>query len=508
MNFKKIVGGLLTAASIFSMMPTVDAANIKDYPRVAVMEFGNKAITSRGLRDHDFASATEYAIYQLSACDWFDLIDYEQLATMAKMHAINMSGMIDQGTAVQMGKIAGAQFMVIGNVTGLTTKENVFGASGSNIGGINNAQHVVNANVSLRIVDIETGRIVVAGLGKGSSTSTSTELTFKKYRNRRIETEEITNSKTNDKKNEYNKTYNNNTTTSYSKDKNNKVTTEQKDSLKTHEDSSKTKLTNRVLNNDVDSTAIKKNTSKVNTDKSNIKKASSGNTSNITQNLLGDVNGDGRVDKEDEYVLSVVLSGSGDNDGEFVSDNADLDADGNITPSDLNKLKTALANGTASSLGTSSKVTPATTSDNKSEDVTDSVKREDYTEDSNTTITSKKDDYSVSEEESSGNTRDTESYNKRNTEDTSGEHFGIENVDGVTESIDIADNTTTVDESRKSIHYEREEISYTVMIGTVEVSDVQVRNAISKAVRDAVYGNMGIMTTLNNGKKLKVKTGF
>ena len=49
---------------------------------------------------------------------------------------------------------------------------------------------------------------------------------------------------------------------------------------------------------------------------------------------------------------------------------------------------------------------------------------------------------------------------------------------------------------------------YSVKIGAVEVSMVQARNALSKAVRDAVYGNMGILTTLNGGKKLKIKTGF
>ena len=51
-------------------------------------------------------------------------------------------------------------------------------------------------------------------------------------------------------------------------------------------------------------------------------------------------------------------------------------------------------------------------------------------------------------------------------------------------------------------------MNYSIVIGTVEVSDVQVRNAISKAVRDAIYGKTGIMTTLNNGKPLKIKTGF
>ena len=99
---KYFVVPMLCLASNLAM-----AANIKDYPRVAVMDFGNKAIMSRGLRGHDMAMATEYAIYQLSACGWFDLIDYESLNAIAQMHKINMSGFIDQGTAVQMGRIAG-----------------------------------------------------------------------------------------------------------------------------------------------------------------------------------------------------------------------------------------------------------------------------------------------------------------------------------------------------------------------------------------------------------------
>lgn len=55
-------------------------------------------------------------------------------------------------------------------------------------------------------------------------------------------------------------------------------------------------------------------------------------------------------------------------------------------------------------------------------------------------------------------------------------------------------------------YYDTEE--YKIQIGTAVVSDVQVRNAISKAVRDCIYGKMGLMTTLNGGKKLKIKTGF
>ena len=277
------------------------AANIKDFPRVAIMNFGNKAITSSGLRDHDFSSATEYAIYQLSACGWFDLVDYEQLSTMAKIHSVNMSGLVDPTTAVSMGKFLGAQFMVVGNVTGLTTKENVIDYQHGAKGSIGNAQHVVTANVAMRIVDIETGRIIVAGLGKGSSTSTHTEITFKKYRNRRTVSETI------------------NDTTTMS--------------------------------------------------------GGSGTAEAVYDAITGENNETGEVYSEE---------------------------------------------------------TPENAGDGSSRTVS----------------------------------------------------------------------------RTKNINYERETLDYKITIGTVEVSDIQVRNAISKAVRDAIYGKMGLMTTLNNGKPLKIKTGF
>ena len=310
--FKKFIGLLMLL--LISVSNLSFAANIKDSPRVAVMNFGNKAITSAGLRDHDFSSATEYAIYQLSACGWFDLVDYEQLSTMAKIHSVNMSGLVDPSTAVPMGKFLGAQFIVVGNVTGLTTKENEFGYQHGNKGGINNAQHVVTANVAMRIVDVETGRIVVAGLGKGSSTSTHTEIVFKKYRN---------------------------------------------------------------------------------------------NQNNLAA-LPTELSGDG-------------YGGGGDDEGTVSSSEAPMTSEG-----------------------------------------TDA---------------------------------------------------GIQNTemnpdDGINQGVSPESGATPMTENQGDSMYQQESEDYKITIGTVQVSDIQVRNAISKAVRDAIYGKLGLMTTLNNGKPLKIKTGF
>ena len=105
MNFKRLFSGV-ALVSLLVGASVAQATDIKNFPRVAVMNFGNKAITSQGLRDQDFSSATEYAIYQLPASGWFDLIDYEQLSTIANMHSINMSGLADPSTTVEIGKFA------------------------------------------------------------------------------------------------------------------------------------------------------------------------------------------------------------------------------------------------------------------------------------------------------------------------------------------------------------------------------------------------------------------
>ena len=71
-------------------------------------------------------------------------------------------------------------------------------------------------------------------------------------------------------------------------------------------------------------------------------------------------------------------------------------------------------------------------------------------------------------------------------------------------------NEHTYSEDYYSAHQEDYEVQedYVIRIGSDTFSAVQVRNAISKAVRDAVYGNTGLMTMLNDGKKLKIKIGL
>ena len=165
-------------------MNTVSAETIKDHPTIAVMQFADKAIKSdvEGIRGQDFSCATELALYQLDASNWFDIVDYEQLTAVARMHSMYQSGLFDQSAAPMIGKFATARYILVGSLTGMTVKESglKIGAKGAGVGA---SKHTVTANVSVRFVDVETLKVCGTGTGTGKSSSTAAEITFKPFRN-------------------------------------------------------------------------------------------------------------------------------------------------------------------------------------------------------------------------------------------------------------------------------------------------------------------------------------
>lgn len=608
MDLKKAFGSLVLIGAMLGCS-LASATDIKDFPRVAVMNIGNKAITSRGLRQQDMSSATEYAIYQLSASGWFDLIDYEQLGTIANMHSINMSGMVDTATAVEMGKIAGAEYMVVGYVTGLTTKENTAFIQGFNAKG-GNSQHVVTANVALRIVDIKTGRIMVAGLGKGSSTSTLTEIGFTKYRNRRnVVSENIYNSTLNNVVNEINKKNGSsyaNSSSSDSSDRNMTDSSSSQYNKNTYDSSRETynknssmtsgssftrdtvewenanaytysksmnetykykKLGNKVkiqsiecdVNEDgqIDWTDVKavenyciddnprisnfnKNNADMNGDGKitiedawKLKMLVYGLNQKTYKHVIGDIDSEeenGRVDANDENVLKNYLVGNKPSYINIIE--ADLNGDDNITLTDLSILKSRSNNVgcTKTSWMIYSSIPQKYIDYNKNHGIyveqgssgtvdIDKVMSEHSTQcgydkhryfgTSGRTLSWAREEVSEVRTYDRQTCINESSSSDRVLHDSTNKASNSSNSSGYAdEASRQANNSTNFSSNNQYVTYEREAMDYKIVIGTVEVSDVQVRNAISKAVRDAVYGDMGILTTLNNGKKLKIKTGF
>ncbi|MBR1397054.1 MAG: hypothetical protein IJ563_05930 [Selenomonadaceae bacterium] len=174
---KKIFSIFMAVLLFMAVENLAEAANIKDHPAVAVMQFTDKAIKSNveGIRGQDFSSAAEYAIVQLNASNWFDLVDYEQMTAIAKMISMYDSGLFDQSAAPMLGKFAAAQYVLVGSLTGITAKKS---------DAVVMSKHSVTVNVTLKLVDVETLKIVGTGMGTGKSSSSKAEITFKPFRNK------------------------------------------------------------------------------------------------------------------------------------------------------------------------------------------------------------------------------------------------------------------------------------------------------------------------------------
>ena len=171
--FRRIA--LLCALVLGMGMSSVCQAGLHDHPTVAVMPFKNKAPDVYWESFGDYSGqATESLISKLSArYDVFNLVDREYLQDLIEEQSLGMTGLSVDGPEV--GRLLGVEYKIYGSVTGLTTKENhvSFGTyEGDSY--FDNTQHRVFAHVTLRLIELSTGRIMLVAQGDGASTSTNT----------------------------------------------------------------------------------------------------------------------------------------------------------------------------------------------------------------------------------------------------------------------------------------------------------------------------------------------
>ena len=171
--FRRIA--LLCALVLGMGMSSVCQAGLHDHPTVAVMPFKNKAPDVYWESFGDYSGqATESLISKLSArYDVFNLVDREYLQDLIEEQSLGMTGLSVDGPEV--GRLLGVEYKIYGSVTGLTTKENHV-SFGTYEGDLNfdNTQHRVFAHVTLRLIELSTGRIMLVAQGDGASTSTNT----------------------------------------------------------------------------------------------------------------------------------------------------------------------------------------------------------------------------------------------------------------------------------------------------------------------------------------------
>lgn len=142
-------------------IPSACSAGLSDYPTVAVIPFVNQ-VTTRNLSEGDLESVRSIVDTGLVQSGYFSMVERARVDALLGEIEFGMSGLVDPGTAAKFGKMLGAQYVVIGSITG-------FGADPKHRG-----NHMVK--VSARMVEVETARIALAGRGTGSAKAVSDAL--------------------------------------------------------------------------------------------------------------------------------------------------------------------------------------------------------------------------------------------------------------------------------------------------------------------------------------------
>ena len=154
-------GLILCLVSVLALA-VLSPAWASDKPRIAVLEFKNKADNQYWW--HGGAEAMQDVfVTELVKSGKFRVMDREALAAIMREKNLALSGDIDPSTAVQAGKLIGVKYLLTGSVTEYGLDD--AGASGRSIGGLPSfsvKKRTFTAAANARLIDAETGEIVWA----------------------------------------------------------------------------------------------------------------------------------------------------------------------------------------------------------------------------------------------------------------------------------------------------------------------------------------------------------
>ena len=149
------------------MAGTCMAASLKSHPTVDILPLENRGLVSEGWDREEMGAAVEYVYTDLQDSGRFKLLDRTRQRALTDEYAHDMSGLVDEDTAPVIGNQYGAQYLLMGSIIGVTTRR-----SETTVVGAGTKRAQVTATVSLRLVDTETGEVVLAATGRSRKNNT------------------------------------------------------------------------------------------------------------------------------------------------------------------------------------------------------------------------------------------------------------------------------------------------------------------------------------------------
>lgn len=161
----------LLIVSLILLVSLIVQANAQDLQalkkRVAVINFEDRA----GYGHNVGRGVSDMLVTALVESDKFTVIEREELDEILKEQGLGQTGLVTPQSAAKVGQLLGVQRIITGSITEFGSKENKVGGG---IGGFNLGVSTTTARVTvdIRIVNVNTGEIVMAKSAEGEDSST------------------------------------------------------------------------------------------------------------------------------------------------------------------------------------------------------------------------------------------------------------------------------------------------------------------------------------------------
>lgn len=143
------------------------AASLKSHPVVGIVPFQDKGLISKEFDREEMKSIVNYTYQDMYDTGRFELVERTRQRAILDEYSYDMSGLVNEDTCAEIGGQLGAQYLLLGSIDGVTVRH-----SETTVVGAGTKRAQVTATVSLRLVDVETGRVVLAAMGRSKKNNT------------------------------------------------------------------------------------------------------------------------------------------------------------------------------------------------------------------------------------------------------------------------------------------------------------------------------------------------
>lgn len=156
--------------TLFVFGALVNTAFAEGRPRIGVLRFTNNSHAS-WWHGGTGSELQDMMIAELAATESFSILERKELDSVISELKLGESGLVDQRTKSELGKLKGAKYLIAGTVSSF--EENTSGSdAGISFMGVSVGGKKVTAYlaVDVKLIDVETGEIVEARTIEANST--------------------------------------------------------------------------------------------------------------------------------------------------------------------------------------------------------------------------------------------------------------------------------------------------------------------------------------------------